>query len=65
MPMNSMPRYMAKPKAAQVAITADTLPISPSQGFDLTASPIIQVITLYKSSKRDKLKVEIAIIDIY
>lgn len=46
MPMNSMPKYMAKPKAAHVAITAETLPISPNQGFDLTASPIMQVITL-------------------
>lgn len=45
-PINSIPKYMARPKAAQVAMTAETLPISPSQGLDFTASPIMQVITL-------------------
>lgn len=31
-----MPRYMASPKAAAVAITADRLPNSPSQGLERT-----------------------------
>lgn len=35
-PINSMPKYMAKPNAAHVAISADTLPNRPSHGFDLT-----------------------------
>ena len=46
MPMNSMSKYIAKPKAANVDNIADTIPINPSQGFDLTESPIIHVITL-------------------
>lgn len=46
-----MPKYMQRPKAAAVAITADTLPSNPSHGFDLTTSPIIQVIMLL-----DKIK---------
>lgn len=46
MPMNSIPKYMAHPKAAQVAIIAETLPIRPRSGFDRTTSNIIQVITL-------------------
>lgn len=46
-----MPRYMAKPKAADVAITADTLPISPSHGLDRTTSPIMQVTTLLVKSE--------------
>lgn len=46
MPMNSMPKYIAKPKEATVAINADTLPRSPSHGFDRTTSPIMQVMTL-------------------
>lgn len=46
-PMNSIPKYMAKPKAAIVAITADMLPIKPSQGFERTTSPIIHVIMLW------------------
>lgn len=45
-PMNSMPQYMAKPKAAKVAIMAEIFPIRPRKGFDRTASPIMQVIML-------------------
>lgn len=41
-----MPKYMQKPNAANVAIMADKLPKNPSQGFDRTTSPIIQVIIL-------------------
>lgn len=35
-PINSMPKYIAKPNAAHVAIIADTLPNSPNHGFDRT-----------------------------
>ena len=38
-----MPKYMAHPNAAAVAITAEMLPSKPSQGFERTQSPIIQV----------------------
>lgn len=41
-----MPQYMAKPKAAKVAIIAEILPIRPRKGFDRTASPIMQVMML-------------------
>lgn len=44
--MNSMPQYIARPKAARVAIMAETLPMSPRKGFERTASPIMQVIML-------------------
>lgn len=54
-PMNSMPKYIAKPNAAHVAIIADKLPNSPSHGFDRTWSPIMQVITLGKLWK-EKIK---------
>lgn len=43
MPMKEMPKYMAHPNAAAVAITADMLPSKPSHGFERTQSPIIQV----------------------
>lgn len=46
MPMNSMPQYMARPKAARVAIMAETLPIRPRNGLERTASPIMQVMML-------------------
>lgn len=42
-PMNEIPKYIAQPKAAAVAITADMFPNSPSHGFDRTQSPIMQV----------------------
>lgn len=42
-PMKSTPAYIQKPKAQSVAIAALTLPRSPSHGFDLTQSNIIQV----------------------
>lgn len=48
MPMNSMPKYMARPNAANVAIIADRFPKSPSHGFDRTTSPIMHVIMLYR-----------------
>lgn len=48
MPMNSMPKYMAKPNAANVAIIADRFPSSPSHGFDRTTSPIMHVIMLHR-----------------
>lgn len=46
MPINETPKYIANPKAAAVAITADTLPSKPNHGFDRTVSPIIHVMTL-------------------
>lgn len=46
MPMNSIPKYIASPKPAAVAMTADTFPIRPSHGFDRTTSPIMQVMIL-------------------
>lgn len=46
-PMNSMPMYIAKPKPAAVAITADIFPIRPSHGFERTTSPIIHVMILF------------------
>lgn len=46
MPMNSMPKYMARPKAAIVAIAAEMLPMRPSHGLERTASPIMHVPTL-------------------
>lgn len=45
-PMNSIPKYIQKPNAANVAIIADKFPRNPSHGFDRTTSPIIHVITL-------------------
>lgn len=42
-PIKDMPKYIAQPKAAAVAITADILPRRPNQGLDLTQSPIMQV----------------------
>lgn len=49
--MNSMPKYIARPKAAAVASTAEILPINPSQGLDRTTSPIIHVMILLKGKK--------------
>lgn len=46
MPMNSMPRYMASPKAAHVAMIADRLPSRPIHGLERTWSAIIDVSTL-------------------
>lgn len=46
MPINSIFKYMARPNAAAVAIIADKLPKSPSQGFERTTSPIMHVIML-------------------
>lgn len=48
MPINSICRYIPKPNAAAVAITALMLPRSPSHGFDRTVSPIIHVTTLWQ-----------------
>lgn len=45
-PIKSMPKYIAKPNAANVAIVADKLPKNPIHGFDRTTSRIIQVIVL-------------------
>ena len=42
-PMKSTPKYMHSPKADNVAIVALTFPRSPSHGFDLTQSAIMQV----------------------
>lgn len=42
-PMKSTPKYMQSPKADNVAIVALTFPKSPSHGFDLTQSAIMQV----------------------
>jgi hypothetical protein len=55
--MNSMPRYMANPKAAAVDMHALILPKSPSQGFDRTVSPIMHVRMLSKENKEKKAKV--------
>lgn len=49
MPINSMPKYMAMPNAANVAIIADRFPSSPSHGFDRTTSPIMHVIILFRA----------------
>lgn len=46
-PMNSMPKYMANPNAAAVAMLALTFPKSPSHGFDRTVSPIMHVSILW------------------
>lgn len=46
MPINSIPIYIARPNAAQVAITAEIFPINPRKGLERTASPIMQVMTL-------------------
>lgn len=45
-PMNGIPRYIAHPNAAKVAIIAEKLPMKPSHGFDFTGSLIMHVITL-------------------
>lgn len=45
-PINSMPKYIAKPNEAIVAMIAERLPKNPSHGFDRTTSPIIHVIML-------------------
>lgn len=45
-PINSIPRYIQHPNAANVAIMADKLPKNPSHGFERTTSPIIHVIIL-------------------
>lgn len=45
-PMNSISRYIVIPKAAKVAMVTDTIPLTPSQGFDLTESKVMQVIML-------------------
>lgn len=42
-PINSMPRYMASPKAAAVDIQALMLPNKPSSGFERTVSRIMHV----------------------
>lgn len=44
-PMKSTPRYIQRPKAATVAIAAETLPRSPSHGLLRTQSVIMQVTT--------------------
>lgn len=53
-PMNSIPQYIAKPNAANVAIIADKLPKSPRKGFERTTSHIIQVIILKLKKKKKK-----------
>ena len=50
-PINSTPKYIARPKAAEVAMTALTFPSRPNHGFDLTVSPIMHVSTLWKRNK--------------
>lgn len=45
-PINSIPKYIQKPNAANVAIMADKFPKKPSHGFERTTSPIIHVIIL-------------------
>lgn len=52
MPMNGMPKYMAKPNAAHVAMIADKFPRSPSHGFERTESLIIDVITLFRNENQ-------------
>lgn len=42
-PMNSIRRYIANPKAAAVAIDALIFPSKPSHGFERTVSPIMHV----------------------
>lgn len=46
MPINSIPKYIARPNPAAVAMTAETHPIRPSPGLDRTTSPIILVMIL-------------------
>lgn len=54
--MKEMPKYIAQPNAAAVAITADMLPSNPNQGFERTQSPIKQVTT---ENTPIKMKVEL------
>lgn len=55
-PINSMPRYMASPKAAAVDMQALMLPNSPSKGLERTVSRIMHVMTLRKETTNwDKL----------
>lgn len=42
-PMNEIPKYIAHPNAATVAMTAEIFPRRPSHGFERTQSPIMQV----------------------
>lgn len=54
MPIKSTRKYIANPNAAEVAITALTLPKSPSHGFDRTVSPIMHVTTLFVKKISEK-----------
>jgi hypothetical protein len=54
MPINSIFKYMARPNAAAVAITALMFPKRPSQGFERTVSPIIQVTMLFIIKDKEK-----------
>lgn len=55
-PINSIPKYIANPNAAIVAIIADIFPNKPSHGFDRTTSPIIHVTTLQKYTNTARQK---------
>lgn len=52
-PINGMPKYIAKPNAANVAPIADKFPKKPINGFERTTSPIIHeiILKLFESIK--------------